>query len=146
MKFLQKLGKALMLPVAVLPICGILMGIVMVAGQTLVTPTEASYDVMTSSASFVPSHISAPLQPWKWISTSPGIRYMPSASTTASSPAGSPVQLTNLPFSTAASPLTNRCSSVYIFAFLILMTYQLPLSYSESLLSAASSATSVTSL
>lgn len=28
MKFLQKLGKALMLPVAVLPICGILMGIV----------------------------------------------------------------------------------------------------------------------
>ena len=26
-KFLQKLGKALMLPVAVLPICGILMGI-----------------------------------------------------------------------------------------------------------------------
>lgn len=25
MKFLQKLGKALMLPVAVLPICGILM-------------------------------------------------------------------------------------------------------------------------
>ena len=27
MKFLQKLGKALMLPVAVLPICGILMGL-----------------------------------------------------------------------------------------------------------------------
>ena len=27
MKSLQKLGKALMLPVAVLPICGILMGI-----------------------------------------------------------------------------------------------------------------------
>ena len=27
MKFLQKLGKALMLPVAVLPICGILMDI-----------------------------------------------------------------------------------------------------------------------
>ena len=27
MKFLQKLGKALMLPVAVLPLCGILMGI-----------------------------------------------------------------------------------------------------------------------
>ena len=27
MKFLQKLGKALMLPVAFLPICGILMGI-----------------------------------------------------------------------------------------------------------------------
>ncbi len=27
MKFLQKLGKALMLPVAILPICGILMGI-----------------------------------------------------------------------------------------------------------------------
>ena len=27
MKYLQKLGKALMLPVAVLPICGILMGI-----------------------------------------------------------------------------------------------------------------------
>lgn len=27
MKFLQKLGKALMLPVAVLPICGVLMGI-----------------------------------------------------------------------------------------------------------------------
>ena len=28
MKYLQKLGKALMLPVACLPICGILMGIV----------------------------------------------------------------------------------------------------------------------
>lgn len=27
MKYLQKLGKALMLPVAVLPICGILMGL-----------------------------------------------------------------------------------------------------------------------
>ena len=27
MKFLQKLGKSLMLPVACLPICGILMGI-----------------------------------------------------------------------------------------------------------------------
>ena len=27
MKFLQKLGKALMLPVAVLPLCGLLMGI-----------------------------------------------------------------------------------------------------------------------
>ncbi len=27
MKYLQKLGKALMLPVACLPICGILMGI-----------------------------------------------------------------------------------------------------------------------
>lgn len=27
MKYLQKLGKALMLPVAVLPICGLLMGI-----------------------------------------------------------------------------------------------------------------------
>ena len=27
MKYLQKLGKALMLPVAALPICGILMGI-----------------------------------------------------------------------------------------------------------------------
>lgn len=27
MKFLQKLGKALMLPVAILPICGILMGV-----------------------------------------------------------------------------------------------------------------------
>ncbi len=27
MKFLQKLGKALMLPVAALPICGILMGL-----------------------------------------------------------------------------------------------------------------------
>ena len=27
MKYLQKLGKALMLPVAALPICGILMGL-----------------------------------------------------------------------------------------------------------------------
>ena len=27
MKFLQKLGKALMLPVAALPVCGILMGL-----------------------------------------------------------------------------------------------------------------------
>lgn len=35
MKFLQKLGKALMLPVAVLPICGILMGIVICCVQKL---------------------------------------------------------------------------------------------------------------
>ena len=35
MKFLQKLGKALMLPVAVLPICGVLMGI----GYLLKLPT-----------------------------------------------------------------------------------------------------------
>lgn len=35
MKFLQKLGKALMLPVAVLPICGILMGIGYICVQKL---------------------------------------------------------------------------------------------------------------
>ena len=41
MKFLQKLGKALMLPVAVLPICGILMGI----GYALCPSTMQGGDV-----------------------------------------------------------------------------------------------------
>ena len=41
MKFLQKLGKALMLPVAVLPICGILMGI----GYLLCTATMQGGDI-----------------------------------------------------------------------------------------------------
>ena len=41
MKFLQKLGKALMLPVAVLPICGILMGIGSVSYTHLTLPTIA---------------------------------------------------------------------------------------------------------
>lgn len=33
MKFLQKLGKALMLPVAALPVCGILMGLGLCTGS-----------------------------------------------------------------------------------------------------------------
>lgn len=41
MKFLQKLGKALMLPVACLPICGILMGI----GYALCPATEGTEKV-----------------------------------------------------------------------------------------------------
>ena len=45
MKFLQKLGKALMLPVAVLPICGILMGIGYILADT---PLEASVTYQVS--------------------------------------------------------------------------------------------------
>ena len=41
MKFLQKLGKALMLPVACLPICGILMGI----GYALCSATMQGGDI-----------------------------------------------------------------------------------------------------
>ena len=41
MKFLQKLGKALMLPVACLPICGILMGL----GYALCPSTMQGGDV-----------------------------------------------------------------------------------------------------
>ena len=41
MKYLQKLGKALMLPVACLPICGILMGI----GYALCPSTMQGGDV-----------------------------------------------------------------------------------------------------
>ena len=42
MKFLQKLGKALMLPVACLPICGILMGL----GYALCPSTMQGGDVV----------------------------------------------------------------------------------------------------
>ena len=41
MKYLQKLGKALMLPVACLPICGILMGIGYWLAPALVCPSAA---------------------------------------------------------------------------------------------------------
>ena len=41
MKYLQKLGKALMLPVACLPICGILMGI----GYLLCTASMQGGDI-----------------------------------------------------------------------------------------------------
>lgn len=47
MKFLQKLGKALMLPVAVLPICGILMGI----GYWLCPATMQGGDIQGGSES-----------------------------------------------------------------------------------------------
>ena len=43
MKFLQKLGKALMLPVACLPICGILMGL----GYLLCPATMQGGDIVT---------------------------------------------------------------------------------------------------
>ena len=48
-KFLQKLGKALMLPVAVLPICGILMGI----GYALAPGAMGVPDAPTSGAAYV---------------------------------------------------------------------------------------------
>ena len=54
MKYLQKLGKALMLPVAVLPICGILMGI----GYAL-APAVMGAEGATSGASIhrrLPAH------------------------------------------------------------------------------------------
>ena len=47
MKFLQKLGKALMLPVAVLPICGILMGCLL---YTSPSPRDVEESRMPSSA------------------------------------------------------------------------------------------------
>ena len=37
MKYLQKLGKALMLPVAALPVCGILMGLGIVGLLAIIT-------------------------------------------------------------------------------------------------------------
>ena len=44
MKFLQKLGKALMLPVACLPICGILMGLgYAIAPGVMGVPGAATY-------------------------------------------------------------------------------------------------------
>jgi PTS system N-acetylglucosamine-specific IIC component len=49
MKFLQKLGKALMLPVACLPICGILMGI----GYALCPETMQGGDITGCSADWV---------------------------------------------------------------------------------------------
>ena len=54
MKYLQKLGKALMLPVAVLPICGILMGI----GYAL-APAVMGAEGATSGAAYtnrLPAH------------------------------------------------------------------------------------------
>lgn len=46
MKYLQKLGKALMLPVACLPICGILMGI----GYALCPATMQGGDIAGAKA------------------------------------------------------------------------------------------------
>lgn len=48
MKFLQKLGKALMLPVAVLPICGILMGIGYKSSPNLCVNSSFSYVVLST--------------------------------------------------------------------------------------------------
>ena len=50
MKYLQKLGKALMLPVAVLPICGILMGL----GYAL-APGVLAFPVHRLPAQLIPS-------------------------------------------------------------------------------------------
>jgi PTS system N-acetylglucosamine-specific IIC component len=50
MKYLQKLGKALMLPVACLPICGILMGI----GYALCPSTMQGGDVSGIVDRFLP--------------------------------------------------------------------------------------------
>jgi PTS system N-acetylglucosamine-specific IIC component len=47
MKFVQKLGKALMLPVACLPICGILMGL----GYAMCPSTMQGGDVVLFSRS-----------------------------------------------------------------------------------------------
>ena len=52
MKFLQKLGKALMLPVAVLPICGILMGI--------------GYWLCPATMPTSPAAVSGRSSPWCW--------------------------------------------------------------------------------
>ena len=52
MKYLQKLGKALMLPVAVLPICGILMGLgYALAPGVMGVPGAATSGAATPSAS-----------------------------------------------------------------------------------------------
>ena len=51
MKYLQKLGKALMLPVAVLPICGILMGL----GYALAPGVMGVPGAPTSGAAYIPS-------------------------------------------------------------------------------------------
>ena len=48
MKYLQKLGKALMLPVAALPVCGILMGI----GYALCPSTMQGGEVTTSGVAY----------------------------------------------------------------------------------------------
>lgn len=50
MKYLQKLGKALMLPVAVLPICGILMGLgYALAPGVMGVPGAATSDIPLAS-------------------------------------------------------------------------------------------------
>lgn len=48
MKFLQKLGKALMLPVAALPVCGILMGL----GYALAPAAMGVADAATSGLAY----------------------------------------------------------------------------------------------
>ena len=51
MKFFQKLGKSLMLPVACLPVCGILMGIgyALKGDSSAADPTGAAYTALTGS-------------------------------------------------------------------------------------------------
>lgn len=51
MKWLQKLGKALMLPVAALPVCGILMGIGYALAPAVMGAEGATTGAATRSAS-----------------------------------------------------------------------------------------------
>lgn len=51
MKWLQKLGKALMLPVAALPVCGILMGIGYALAPAVMGAEGATTVLLTRSAS-----------------------------------------------------------------------------------------------
>ena len=41
--------------------------------QVTVTPEEASHSAIVRIASILPSQKSSPMQPWKWMSTSPGM-------------------------------------------------------------------------
>ena len=80
MKYLQKLGKALMLPVAVLPICGILMGL----GYALAPGVMGVPGAATSGAAYTVGFLLvkaggalidnmawlfASVQPWAWLMT-----------------------------------------------------------------------------
>ena len=65
MKWLQKLGKALMLPVAALPVCGILMGI----GYAL-APAVMGAEGATTGAAYTPS---AQLSAWQTTMTAPPV-------------------------------------------------------------------------
>ena len=54
MKYLQKLGKALMLPVAVLPICGILMGLGYALAPGVMGVPGAAPEVAAYTVGFLP--------------------------------------------------------------------------------------------